>query len=101
MSTIILQHPFLEVYLFDLDYKCTLGFLGGSEGKELMCNAEDLIQSLGVEDPLEKGMVTYSSNLAWRITQIEEPAQLQPIGSQKVGYDRVTNTFIFHKCIQA
>ena len=42
--------------------------------KNLCAMQKTWIQSLGVEDPLEEGMVTYSSNLAWRITQIEEPA---------------------------
>ena len=40
------------------------------------------IQSLGWEDPLEKGMVTHSSILAWRISQTEEPGGLQFIGLQ-------------------
>ena len=39
---------------------------GGSEGKESAVQ-ETRIQSLGQEDPLEKGMATYSSTLAWRI----------------------------------
>ena len=44
-----------------------LGFPGGSEGKESACNAGDLVRSLGQEDPVEKGMATHSSILAWRI----------------------------------
>ena len=40
------------------------------------------VQSLGWEDPLEKGMATHSSILAWRIPCTEEPDGLQPIGSQ-------------------
>ena len=44
-----------------------LGFPGGSSGKESACNAETWIQSLGWEDPLEKGIATHSSMLAWRI----------------------------------
>ena len=42
-------------------------FTGGSDGKELTCNMENWVQSLGREDPLEKGMATHSSVLAWRI----------------------------------
>ena len=38
---------------------------GGSAGKESACNAETWVQSLGWEDPLEKGKVTRSSILAW------------------------------------
>jgi len=44
-----------------------LGFSGGSDSKESACNAGDLVQSLGGEDPLEKAMATHSSSLAWRI----------------------------------
>ena len=47
-----------------------LGFPGGSTGKESPCNAGDLGGSLGWEDPLEKGMATNSSILAWRIPWI-------------------------------
>ena len=43
-----------------------LNFHGGSAGKEPSCNVGDLVRSLGWEDPLEKGMATQSSILAWR-----------------------------------
>ena len=41
------------------------------------------VHSLGWENPLEKGMATHSSILAWRIPWTEEPGGLQSIGSQK------------------
>ena len=44
-------------------------------------------RSLGWEDPLEEGMATHSSILAWRILQTEEPGGLQSVGSQRVGHD--------------
>ena len=44
-----------------------LGFPGGSAGKESTCNVGDLVQTLGWEDPLEKGKATHSSILVWRI----------------------------------
>ena len=47
-----------------------LGFLGGSDGKESTCNVGDLGLNLGLEDPLEKGMTTHSSILAWRIHRV-------------------------------
>ena len=50
------------------------GFLGGSDGKESACIAEDWVGSLGWEDPLEKGMATHSSILAWRIPWTEDLA---------------------------
>ena len=45
------------------------------------------VHSLGQEDPLEKGMTTHSSILAWRIPWTEEPGGIQSMGSQIVGYD--------------
>ena len=48
---------------------------------------EILVRFLGQENPLEEGMATHSSILAWRIPSREEPDRLQSIGSQKVGHD--------------
>ena len=48
---------------------------------------ETWVLLLGWEDPLEKGMVTHSSTLAWRIPWTEEPGGLQSMGSQRVGCD--------------
>ena len=45
---------------------------------------ETQVRSLGREDPLEKGMVTHSSILTWRIPWTEEPDGLQSMGSQRV-----------------
>ena len=42
---------------------------------------ERWVRSLGREDPLEKGMSTHSSILAWRIPWTEEPSGLQSMGS--------------------
>ena len=48
---------------------------------------ETQVRSLGWEDPLEKGMATHSSILAWRIPWTEEPGGLQSMGSQRVTCD--------------
>ena len=48
---------------------------------------ETLVQSLGWEDPLEEGLVTHSSILAWRIPWTEEPGRLQSMGSWTVRHD--------------
>ena len=48
---------------------------------------ETWIRFLGREDPLEKGMATHSSILAWRFLWTEEPGGLQSLGSQRVGHD--------------
>ena len=45
------------------------------------------VQSLGWEDPLEEGMATHSSILAWRIPWTEEPGGLQSMGLQRVRHD--------------
>ena len=42
------------------------------------------VRSLGWEDPLEEGMATHSSVLAWRIPLTVEPGRLQSIGLQPV-----------------
>jgi len=48
---------------------------------------ETRVQSLGWEDPLEKGMATHSSILAWKIPWTEELGRLQTMGSQRMGYN--------------
>ena len=55
--------------------------------KNLPALRETQIQSLGQEYPLEKGMATHSSILAWRIPWTEEPGRLPSMGSQRVGHD--------------
>ena len=55
--------------------------------KNLPAMWETWVQSLGQEDPLEKGMGTHSSILAWRIPWTEELGGLQSMGSQRVGHD--------------
>ena len=47
---------------------------------------ETRVRSLGWEDPLEDGMATHSSTLAWRIPWTEEPGGLLSMGSQRAGY---------------
>ena len=64
-----------------------MGFPGGSNGKESVCNVETWVQSLRWEDPLEEEMAIHSSILAWRIPWTEEPGGLQTTGSQRVRHD--------------
>ena len=62
----------------------------GSPGKEPPATAGDTgmwVPSLAQEDPLEEGMATHSSVLAWRIPWTEEPGRLLSKGSQRVGHD--------------
>ena len=55
--------------------------------KNLPAVQENWVQSLGQEDPLEKGMATHSSILAWRIPWTDEPGRLQSMGLQRVRHD--------------
>ena len=54
--------------------------------KNPLAMQETWVRSLGWEDPLEKGMATHSSILAWRIPWTEEPGRLQSMVSQTVGH---------------
>ena len=62
--------------------RLTLGFLGGSDGKE-----PPAVQETQSRRSLEKGMTTHSSILAWRISWTEEPGGLQSTGLQRVRCD--------------
>ena len=55
--------------------------------KNLPAVQKTQVQSLGWEDPLEKGMATHSSILAWKIPGTEDPYRLQSMGSQRVRHD--------------
>ena len=63
-----------------------MDFPGGSDGKESTGTVGDLDFILGWEDPLEEGVATHSSILAWRIPWTEEPGGLQSVGLQRVGH---------------
>ena len=54
---------------------------------EMVRDREAWVRSLGWEDPLEEGVATHSSILAWRIPWTEGPHELQSMGSQRVGHD--------------
>ena len=55
--------------------------------KNLPAVQETWVQSLGREDPLEKGMATHSSILTWEIPLSEEPGGLQSIGLQRIRHN--------------
>ena len=74
------------------DFMCCLlpsgkAFLVAQMVKNLPAMGDTWVQSLGWEDPLEKGMAMYSSILAWRIPWTEGSGGLQSIESQRVGRD--------------
>ena len=65
-----------------------LGSPGSSEGKESACNTGNWVRSLGLEDPLEEGMASHASMVAWRIPrEREEPGRPQSMGLQRVRHD--------------
>ena len=62
--------------------------------KNLPAVQKTSVQSLGWEDPLEKGMATHFSIPAWKISWTEEPGRLQSVGSQRVGHDWASTTYL-------
>ena len=88
-----LGSPCISVYVwyrYRYRYMALGGFPGGAGGKEpaCQCRRHDLrVWYLGWEDPLDKGMTTHCSVLAWRIPWKEEPSGLQSIGSQRVRHN--------------
>ena len=106
-NTTVQKHQFFSAqrlylgFIFDKKFKRCLsvswGFPRSSVSKESAVVQETWVQSLGLEVPLEMEMATHSSILAWKISWTEEPGGLQSMGSQRIGYDWVTNTyFLFH-----
>ena len=55
--------------------------------KNVLAMQETQVQSLGRKDPLEKGVTTHSSILAWRIPWTEKPGGLQSWGLHRAGHD--------------
>ena len=70
---IFLFFHFSTILLIGLTFHLDGISLVSQKVKNLPAMQETLIRSLGQEDPLEKGMVTHSSILAWRIPRTEEP----------------------------
>ena len=62
-------------------------FLVAQMVKNLPAVRRTWVQSLGQEDPLEKGMATHSSMLSWRVPWTEVPGGLSSMGSQRVRHD--------------
>ena len=71
-----------------------MGSPGAKMVKNLPAMQETRVQSLGWEDPLEKGMATYSRIIAWRIPWTEESDGLQSMGLQRVRHNCMTFTYL-------
>ena len=67
--------------------------------KNLPAMQKTQVQCLGQEDPLEKGMTTHSSILAWRIPWTEERGRLQSMGPQDSDLTQCLNHHHYHKNI--
>ena len=86
-------HPFLLCHPFHWH----MGFPGATSGKESVCQSrrcKTWVQSLGGKDPLEEGMATQFSILAWKIPWTEEPGGLQSIGSHRIGHNWSNFTYL-------
>ena len=68
-------------------YRASWASLVAQTVKNLPAMQETSVPSLGWEDPLEKGMATHSSILAWEIPWTEEPGRLESMGSQRVRHN--------------
>ena len=82
-----------------------MGFPGDSAVKnppamqETTCNAEDQVQLLDWEDPLEKEMTVHANSVAWEIPWTEKPGRLQSMGSQSQTRLKRLSTHL-HMCLQ-
>ena len=77
---------YLQLYYREKPYK-DWASLVAQMVKNLPAMQVTWVQSLGWEDPLEKGMATHSSILAWRILWTVKPGRLQSMGLQRVGHN--------------
>ena len=87
---ILAQFCLFQKVMYLESWKEYVGFQGGTSGKESAYNAGDVRDTgsiPGSEDPLEEGMTTHSSILAWRIPWTEEPSGLQSTGLQRVRHN--------------
>ena len=86
----ILKHPVQwHQYIYIIVQPSSIFVSPAQSVKNLPAVQETQVQSLGGKDPLEKGMATHSSTLAWRIPWTEEPGRIQSMGSQSMGLPRV------------
>ena len=93
LSTVLSTLYELTQFLYSDPIIIPTGSSDGKESANLPATWETWVQSLGEKDPLEKGMATHSSILAWRIPWTEEPGGLQSMGSQRAGHDGATFTY--------
>ena len=93
LALLVVQPALIEV-------SSMAGLPGWPSGQESDWQEETWVQLLGREDPLEEGIVTHSSILAWKIPWTEEPGRLQSMGSQRVGHNWVNSLSLSFLCFQ-
>ena len=79
-----------EMSIFSISYHDIGGFPSGSSVRNppvMQKTQETRVQSLGGEDPLEEGLATHSSILAWRVPKDREAWQVPAIGLQRVRHN--------------
>ena len=84
-----LQKSFIkcELYLQKNCYWASQGVLVQRTCLPIQETKETQIWSLGLKDPLEEGMATHPTILAWRVPRTEDPVRLQAMGLQRVGHN--------------
>ena len=87
MIVLVNNSPFSEVIIILTFITVLWAYLVAQMVKNLPAIQETNVRPLGRDDPLEKGMATHSSILAWRVPWTEEPNGLQSMGSQGVGHN--------------
>ena len=78
---------YIYTYIHTYIHTYTWASLVAQTEKNLPAMSQSWVHSLGWEDPLEEGMTTHSSILAWRIPWTEDPGRLHSMGSQRVRHD--------------
>ena len=87
---------FWEVEILEISGSCKMTWWI-KNSPALQETRETQVRCLGQEDPLEEGMATHSSILAWEIPWVEEPGGLPSLGSQRVGCDWASKHTHAHK----
>ena len=86
----VLLTAHIEKRNFNITYLEDMTSLVAQRVKNPLSMQETWVQSLGQEDPLEKGMVTHSSFLAWKIPWTEEPGGYSPQGCTELDTSEAT-----------
>ena len=89
LQTKVYSYIYININIIDMhiDIGKIWGFPSGSAVRNPPAMQQLQFQSLGLEDPLEEGMVAHSNILAWRIPWTEDLGRLQSVGSQRIRHN--------------